>query len=682
MRALLTCLCLFFAAATLPSAAAVAQVPADSTRRDSTVFRVGEIVVQAARPLTTIGGASAVEVRVDSLGLPAAPSLAQVLREVPTIHVRTNSRGEAELAIRGSESRQVAVLLDGVPLTLGWDGRADVSVIPATAARQVTVVRGLSSVLHGPNVLGGVVEVGVGHGTRFAQRGVEAAAGIDEVGGYSASLTASAPRETGAGSLLLRGGFGYRDSPGAPLAEDVTAADAGDPDLRLNTDSRQLDGFAALRHAWASGPWLSVAASGNAGRRGVAAELGVVEPRLWRYPSVRRLIAVASGGTGERRSPLGGVGDLEASLGIDVGRTRIDQYATRAYDRIVGGETGDDRTLTFRLRADQTVAGAAALHAALTFADVQHEERLEPASLTSSYRQRLWSAAAEAVWRRDSPIRGVDNLRLSVGGAADGADTPETGGKPALGALADWGGRVGASAVVAGGSATLHAAASRRVRFPSLRELYSGALGRFEPNPALRPEQLVAGETGATVRVGGAELQAVGFWHRLEDAIVRETTLEGRFRRVNRNRITSYGVELLADARVGPLQLVTDLTLQQVELHDPSNLRQSEPEHQPRAFGSAALTAPLPAALRSRLVARYTGAQYCIHAETGGDRELPAGTRLDADVAREWRIGAPAGWFSRLEARVAVDNLVDATTWDLCGLPQPGRLARLQLRLF
>lgn len=682
MRTLRKPLCLALTAAALHGAAAVAQVPADSTRRDSTVFRVGEIVVQAARPLTTIGGASAVEVRIDSLGLPAAPTLAEVLRELPTIHVRTNSRGEAELAIRGSESRQVAVLLDGVPLTLGWDGRADVSVIPATAARQVTVVRGLSSVLHGPNVLGGVVEVGVGHGSRFAWRSAEAAAAMDEVGGYSASLTASVPRETGVGSLLLRGGLGYRDSPGAPLAGDVTDPGAGDPDLRLNTDSRQLDGFAALRHAWEAGPWLSVAASGNAGRRGAAAELGVSQPRLWRYPSVRRLVGVASGGTGEQRSPLGGVGDIEASLGIDVGRTRIDQYATRAYDRIIGGEAGDDRTLTLRLRADHTLGGSAALHTALTFADVQHEERLEPGAQASSYQQRLWSAAAEAVWRRDSPIRGVDNLRLSVGGAVDGADTPESGGKPALAALTDWGARAGASAVVAGGAATLHAAASRRVRFPSLRELYSGALGRFEPNPALQPERLVAGEAGATVRVAGAELQAVGFWHRLDDAIVREATIEGRFRRVNRSRITSYGVELLAGAHVGPLQLAADLTLQQVELRDPASPRQSEPEHQPRAFGSAALTAPLPAALRARLVARHTGAQHCVEPDTGGDRELPAGTRLDTDLAREWRIGAASEWFSRLEARVAIDNLADATTWELCGLPQPGRLARLQFRLF
>ena len=37
---------------------------------------------------------------------------------------------------------------------------------------------------------------------------------------------------------------------------------------------------------------------------------------------------------------------------------------------------------------------------------------------------------------------------------------------------------------------------SRRGRFPSLRELYSGALGRFEPNPDLRSETLLGAEAG------------------------------------------------------------------------------------------------------------------------------------------------------------------------------------------
>ena len=666
----------------LIAAPAAAQVKPDSARSDTSVFRVGELVVQAARPVTTTGGASAIEVRIDSLGLPPAPTIEQVLRVLPMVHVRTNSRGEAEIAVRGSESRQVALLVDGVPLTLGWDARTDVSVIPATAPRQITLVRGLSSVLYGPNVLGGVIEVGVGHGAAVAQRSAELASGVDHLGGWSTSGTVTFPAPVRSGALLLRGGLGFRTTPGQPLAPGVVEpVPAEDEDLRLNTDARQLDGFVSLRRDWENGRWASISASGYNGRRGIAAELGVDEPRLWRYPSVSRLVGIASGGTGEGRSPLGGRGDLEASVGIDLGRTEIDQYATRAYNIIVGEEDGDDRTVTLRLRGDQTIAAGGALNTAFTYADVNHDEHLVPGG-DNTYRQRLWSVASELLWQWEAPLAGVRSLRTSVGAAVDGADTPESGDKPPLGSLSDWGGRLGVSAVLGEGGAVVHAGVSRRVRFPALRELYSGALGRFEPNPSLRPEQLVAAEAGLTTAIPLGELQLVGFYHRLSDAIVRVSVPDRKFKRVNQNEIESYGLELIADARLGPLGLGGDLTWQDIALNDPTQSGPSRPENQPRLFGTGRGSVALPAGLRASVAARYTGEQYCIHPQTGEDTELAAGTRLDADLARAWRLPAGTGWLSRLEARVSVDNLGDATTYDLCALPEPGRLVRLQFRLF
>ena len=88
----------------------------------------------------------------------------EVLRSMPLIQIRQNSRGEVQPALRGSEDRQITIIMDGVPLSIGWDHRTDMSIIPLTAARSVTLVRGLSSILYGPNTLGGVVEVDVARG--------------------------------------------------------------------------------------------------------------------------------------------------------------------------------------------------------------------------------------------------------------------------------------------------------------------------------------------------------------------------------------------------------------------------------------------------------------------------------------------------------------------------------------
>jgi iron complex outermembrane receptor protein len=302
----------------------------DSLRLDTTLSSLQEIVVRAARPITTTGGAAAVELRLDSLALPPAPSLETVLRELPLLHVRRNSRGEAELSARGSDSRQVAVLLDGVPLTLAWDGRADVSVIPATAPTHVEFTRGLSSMLYGPNVLGGVVEISVGRSLlQPAAASAQVGTGIDGVGGFGGSASVTVPFASNAGRWLVRAGLGYADSPGQPLARGVAEPLPAANGLRLNTDSRTVDAFATARFHSNSGAWASMSASSFDAERGIAAELGVGNARYWRYPTVRRTVAVASAGTGQRQGLFGGTGDLEASLGIDVGRSEIEAFTSR-----------------------------------------------------------------------------------------------------------------------------------------------------------------------------------------------------------------------------------------------------------------------------------------------------------------------------------------------------------------
>lgn len=654
----------------------------DTLRTDTMVFRIEEIRVMARRPVTTVGGASAVEVTVDSLFLPPAPTVEQVLRGLPGMHVRTNSRGEAEISVRGSESRQVAVLVDGVPITLGWDARTDVSVLPAAAPHEVNLVRGLSSILHGPNVLGGVVELSVARGFDFpSTASAQVTAGYDDVGGYAATASASVPRGTGGGQFLFRAGAGFRDSPGAPLASGVAEPVATDDDLRLNTDARSLDGFLAMRYVRDAGGWMTVSASSFRAERGIAGELGVKNPRLWRYPHIARTIAVASAGTGDRVTPLGR-GDMELSVGLDRGRTEITSYTDRTYATPNGTENGDSRTTTVRLLADHTLGSRGDLRWAATWADIRQD--MDVSGVESAYRQRLSSYGLETVWRlverSESPLQAV---RLSLGGALDRGDTPETGGLPSMDPMDDWGARIGLTALLGKGETLLHAGMSRRGRFPALREVYSEALNRFEPNPDLHPERLVAFEGGVTTRLGTGEVQLVAFHHELSDAIRRITLPNKKRKRVNSDQLTSTGAELLVSQMVGAAELGGDFTLQSVRLEDPANPGSREPENLPEASGGAYLRLPVVAGLRATVEARYSGSQFCQHPDTGADVELEGGALLAGGINRTWRMrGDRGGVFSRLETSARVENVTNTALYDQCGLPRAGRLLRVQMKLF
>ena len=241
----------------------------------------------------------------------------------PRVHVRTNSRGEAEISVRGSESRQVAVLMDGVPLTLGWDARTDVSVLPA--GRGPRDQPGARAVVHPPRAQrpggGGGDERGPGDALPRRRRRWTSG-GYDGVGGTAPRRPWPVPfrdlRRPVAGPGGRRvAGLARCAPPPSGVSEPVPTADA----LRLNTDYNSVDGFFAFRYARDAGGWLSLSASTFQAERGIAGELGADEPRLWRYPDIRRTIVATSVGTGDRTTPLGR-GDLEASVGMDLGHSR------------------------------------------------------------------------------------------------------------------------------------------------------------------------------------------------------------------------------------------------------------------------------------------------------------------------------------------------------------------------
>jgi iron complex outermembrane receptor protein len=664
-------------------------LPPDTIRNP--VYELSGLTVVVPRPVSTTGGASAVEVVMDSLLLRPAPTLEQVLRSMPLVQIRRNSRGEAQPALRGAGERQIAVLMDGVPLTLGWDARTDLSVIPLTAAQKINMIRGLSSVLHGPNVLGGVVEIDVARGAerQTRPRPAQVDLGVDHTGGRSLGVTGGSFLETSTGTWVLRGGLGHQARDGFSLpygAEEEAGQDptllSRDGDLRLNTDETRFDGFFSARYRSDTGRWLSLSTSGHTTERGVAPEAHVQDPRLWRYPNQTRLISALSGGTGQRETPWG-EGDLEASIGLDLGSTEINEYATSEYREITGGEDSDDLTLTVRILGDHNLGRRGELRGALTYGDVNHDEVLDGVQ-SNSYRQRLWSLGGEAEWRLGGipGIPGLAGTRLTVGLAVDGADTPETGDKPSLGTLWDWGGRLGLTTLTGNQRVLFHGAVSRRTRFPALRELYSGALGRFVPNPDLRPEILEGGELGMTVRGSLVEIQAVGFYQRLTDQIVRSSvqTQEGRkYKRINQDKVRSAGLELLGSTRLGALAVSGDLTLQRIRGIEAGG-QEVKLEYEPGIMGKVSAMTPVAWGLEATAGARFMGAQYCENPEVGGLQSFDGSSQFDLGIRRVFQFAFRA--FSRAEAVLNLDNVTDAVVMDQCGLPQPGRTLSLQLRFW
>lgn len=672
-------------------------------RPDTAAARIDSITVTAARAIAAAGGAGVLQVRLATLPFPAPPAapLGDILREVPFVLVRQNSRGEQEISMRGAESRQAAVLVEGIPVTLGWDGRVDPSLLPLTGVTLVQVTRGLASLASGPNVLGGVIELGYHDPARPGpgRRDLTLASGLDHTGASALSVAGGDRWVTSLGLLTLRAGAGRRQRNGLPLDRNGGLRDGapglapdagrnGEGALRSNSDLREHNGFAALRLGGGTGRHVGVTLSGFDAERGVPAELHLAEPRLWRIPEARQWLVAASAGTGVGATPFG-AGSVDVSLGVTGGTTRIDSYTDPTYATIAASESGDQRTTTLRATASHSLGSGGQLRAGHTRAAVRYDEWFDD-DPAARYRQILTSSVVEGEWTF------LDGTQVGAGLVHDRAETPESGGREPLGQISKLGWRVGASTPVAGGAVRLHASLHRRARFPSLRELYSGALNRFAPNPALRPEALLGGEVGATVTGGplaraGFSVQAVAFRHRLEDGVVRITLPDRRFMRVNRHEVRSHGLELVVDwasptrrrLGTGGWTVSADLLLQRVRVRQPAGPGAPAlvefAEHQPEVRGAVDVGAPFPGGLRAVAGVRLTGRQYCPHPDRGGMVPLDAQATGHAALTREW---PAARWrLGSIRAVVALDNLADATAFDQCGLPQPGRTLRIGIEI-
>src|SRR5215510_5064171 len=102
-----------------------------------------------------------------------------VLRFVPGVDVRrAGSIGKvSNISIRGANSKQVQVLVDGMRVKSATTGEADLSDISPDLIERIEVIRGPQSTLYGADAIGGVVNIITKRGKGPFSGAVEGGAG-------------------------------------------------------------------------------------------------------------------------------------------------------------------------------------------------------------------------------------------------------------------------------------------------------------------------------------------------------------------------------------------------------------------------------------------------------------------------------------------------------------------------
>ena len=86
-------------------------------------------------------------------------SLSDIMNYSTGVYVTQGSKNEARVQIRGLESRRITLLYDGIPVYEPYFNSFDLKSFSASEIESIKVIKGASSVLYGPNTLGGIINV-------------------------------------------------------------------------------------------------------------------------------------------------------------------------------------------------------------------------------------------------------------------------------------------------------------------------------------------------------------------------------------------------------------------------------------------------------------------------------------------------------------------------------------------
>ncbi|MEO1014366.1 MAG: TonB-dependent receptor [Pseudomonadota bacterium] len=661
---------LAFVASALAAGAAATNAGAE-TATSAPAPPIDEIIVSGGRLAGAKAAAAVFALDEQAIAAIRPAGLDDVLRNVPSATVQTNSRGESLVFLRGAGERQTAVFFAGAPLNVPWDNRLNLGLIPPRALSDVHVTPGPASVLFGANTAGGVIELSpasftLDHRAAFDLQGGQG--GLFEAAGLAAA-------RKGPSEIVLAGGHLTRD--GQPLS-----GDAGlpffqtDEDLRTNTDLRRTNGLARIAFDQggplrASATFLAVDSVFGIAPEG-RADAGGPNPRFWRYPDHRTLMGVLNVGYHDDAGF-----DMASAFWVQHFNQRIDSFATEAYADLEDAQTDRDRSYGFRTVATKAV-GEHAFRGAFSLSDARHRQTDETfsnsvltQSETSFFRQRTFSFGAEYE-------RAIGDVTLMAGGGLDATQALDAGGRPADGGFAAWS-LVGAADWRATDKWSFGLAAARKPRLPTQRELFGEAIGRFLLNPDLQPEIATQIELSARYASSRAHLAITPFANVTSNTIDQETvTVDGiaRRRRINLDGARGIGVDIVGGVDVTDrLSISGNVSLLNLRRR---GARPGEPRiltERPSLLGLIAADYRDPTGLGLRIEARQRGRAYA--PVDDGFEPLPRSTEINLEASYT----APLKGVSSLELFVRADNVNDALVEPQFGLPAPGRWVRGGVRM-
>lgn len=512
---------------------------AQSSKDTIRVYKLGEIVAEDTKGSKKIQPTKIKEIKYHEIKEQDAVNMQDLNAIIPGGFIQTNSRGESLLYLRGAGERSIALFFDGMYFNIPWDNRVDLSLIPTDIIGNLRISSGANSVLYGANVLGGAVNITT---TERDKDGLGGNIGLQLGEGGRKYSSVKLEGKEGQFNYIGNLSFLTRDGLKAPKDDKYDFNLKKNQELITNSYSERVTAYLRGEYKIDEENRIGISLNHIDGEKGTIPENypdGLTN-RFWKYPEWLRNILTVNG-----EFKASEMITVKGAVWLDKFNQTIEDYDSIDFNNLNERQKDEDITTGIRVNFGADLSENDKLNLALNGFNTTHNEEID--NLAGEINNTEFSQMTSSVGIEYKRFQGdwvftigssYDLFSIGNAGVFTEAEGSSFDGIAAV---------LGATYKLAE-TTDLFVSFAKKSRFPTLRESYSAALGKFVVNPNLKPESGLLSEIGidykSTDLSATLSLFANSYTDLISKASVPGDSLN-RKQRINLDEATIIGSELL-----------------------------------------------------------------------------------------------------------------------------------------
>ena len=604
-------------------------------------YNLGEIEVTARKE----NQLNSVEISQKEFQMQNSFSAFDALQFSPGVYASVSGKNEAQLSIRGFDQRQISVMIDGAPVYIPYDGSFDLNAIQLAGFNKISISKNVSSILYGPNSMGGSINLISEYPVKNFSAKVNYQKGNSQNLniGFNGILSA----------FYFNAAFGYHKSNGFALPSSFSAAANEDGERRENSgyDSKA----SMLKLGTKIFDFLDVAFAYNHidNERDVPVNIYTTNPRYWRYSDWNKSLANLM-----FNSVISSNFTIRGNIFYDKYTNVLDSYddatLTTQTKKYAFHSTYDDYSYGLNLSSYISSEILPLTKIIFLYKRDSHKEQSNYGQPYKKFEAEIFTIGVEEEFSI------VDNFKIVAGISYDKMNPLFAENSLLRPASSSLHGNLGLNFNL-NENFLVYMIASKKSRFPTLKEFYSELLGSYKPNYDLAPEQSYNFEVGASTMFsdlyGGVSL----FFSDVRD-LIQIVLLGNNIRQYqNINKAALKGTEVELKYKFS----VFNVALNYTYLSAKNITEDAELPNRPEHVLNLLLNKNYDFGFEWNTEASFISNQYSFDSDSRELKRLPDYLIIGLRIAQKI--------FSDYKFYFRINNITDKYYETEYGFPQPGR---------